>query len=79
VLGRRIDTVGFDRMPDIYELPRHLLDASIAHAFTPHLDLKLALENLLNAPSRFQASGRDTSRWTTGSTAWLTLTLATGS
>jgi TonB-dependent receptor len=77
VLGRRIDTVGFDRLPDIYEAPRHVVDLSVAQAIGAHLDLKLALENLLNAPFVFTQGDRETSRWTLGSTAWITVTYAT--
>ena len=77
VLGRRIDTVGFDQLPDIYEMPRHVVDLSVAQALGSHLDLKLALENLLNAPFSFKQGDRETSRWTLGTTAWLSLTYAT--
>jgi TonB-dependent receptor len=77
VLGRRIDVVGYDILPDVYEQPRHVVDLSVAQAIGSHLDLKLALENLLNAPFRFTQGDQETARWTVGSTAWLTLTVAT--
>ncbi len=77
VLGRRIDVVGYDILPDVYEQPRHVVDLSVAQAIGSHLDLKLALENLLNAPFLFTQGDQETARWTVGSTAWLTLTVAT--
>lgn len=77
VLGRRIDVVGYDILPDVYEQPRHVVDLSVAQAIGSHLDLKLALENLLNAPFLFTQGDQETGRWTTGTTAWISLTIAT--
>jgi hypothetical protein len=53
VFGRRIAQVGANGLPDVYEQPRHLLDATVAQRVGKHVDLKLAAENLLLAPVRF--------------------------
>jgi hypothetical protein len=77
VLGSRIDTVGFAQLPDVFERPRHVVDLSFAQAVGRHLDVKVAVENLLDAPFVFEQGGRETARWKVGTTGWLTLTAAT--
>lgn len=72
VAGERISSVGSNGLPDIYEQPRHLVDLSIAQGFGEHFDLKGTVENLLNAPVRFEQGESLTNRYTLGSTLWIT-------
>ena len=51
VFGSRIQSVGQNGMPDVYERPRHQLDATVAQKLGSHFDVKLAVENVLNAPT----------------------------
>ncbi|KYF60328.1 TonB-dependent receptor, partial [Sorangium cellulosum] len=51
VFGARLRTVG-KNMPDEYEQPRHQIDLTVAQRFGEHVELKLAGENLINAPVR---------------------------
>lgn len=51
VFGVRLRTVG-NQMPDVYEQPRHQLDVTVAQRFGEHVELKLAGENLIDAPLR---------------------------
>jgi outer membrane receptor for ferrienterochelin and colicin len=91
VAGRRIDAMGTrssetSALPDIYELPRHQVDIAVSQTVTKAIDVKLAVENVLNSPYRF-VQGKDgdtppgsnvkfpatTSQWRTGQTFWLSL------
>ncbi len=48
VIGRRIAFVGTVNDPHIYEMPRNLLDLSIAKKFGNHFSIKFGVKNLLN-------------------------------
>ncbi len=75
VYGARISQVGANGLPDVYEQPRHLVDASFGQGFGEHVELKLSLENLFNSPVRFSQGDSGaflTSRYLTGTNAWLT-------
>ncbi|MCC6217557.1 MAG: TonB-dependent receptor [Polyangiaceae bacterium] len=47
VYGRRITTVGTNRLPDVYEQPRNVLDFTAAKELGEHFEVKLAASNLL--------------------------------
>ncbi|KYF58063.1 TonB-dependent receptor, partial [Sorangium cellulosum] len=49
VFGARLRTVG-KNMPDEYEQPRHQVDLTVAQRLGEHVELKLAGENLFDAP-----------------------------
>lgn len=53
VFGPRVSQVGAFGLPDVYEQPRNLVDFTAAQKLGDHFDLKLAVENILNAPFRF--------------------------
>ncbi len=75
VYGARISQVGQNGLPDVFEQPRHLVDASVGQGIGDHVELKLSLENLFNAPVRFSQGESGvflTSRYLTGTNAWLT-------
>jgi outer membrane receptor protein involved in Fe transport len=74
VAGRRIDAVGLAPIPSIYEQPRHVVDLALGQKLGEHVDLKLSGENLLNAPFVFKQGERETTRYTLGSTWWVTAT-----
>jgi len=48
VIGKRIYIVGFDDYPDIYEMPRNLLDISITKTFANNIELKIGIGNILD-------------------------------
>jgi len=50
VFGPRIVGVGADGNPDVYELPRHVVDLSVAQKLVKHFDVKLSVQNLLGVP-----------------------------
>lgn len=52
VSAPRIQAAGANELLDTYEQPRHLLDVAIAQRIGKYLDLKLTIENLLQAPYR---------------------------
>ncbi len=53
VSGARITTVGTDNLPDTYELPRHMVDLTVAQKLGKHFELKAAGTNLLHSPVKF--------------------------
>ncbi|MBK7394799.1 MAG: TonB-dependent receptor [Myxococcales bacterium] len=72
VFGKRIDTVGTGKVPDAFEMPRHVVDISVAHQFTKHVDAKVSVENLFDAPYNFQLQTGDTfGSWRVGRTVWV--------
>jgi TonB-dependent receptor len=52
VVGRRIAEVGQQPLPDAYELPRHVVDATVRAQLASRLAVKLDTKNLLDAPDR---------------------------
>ncbi len=74
VYGARISQVGQNGLPDVYEQPRHLVDASVGQGIGEHVELKLSVENLLNSPVRVSQGESGvflTSRYLTGTNVWL--------
>jgi TonB-dependent receptor len=53
VFGRRLDRLGIQGQPDIYEQPRHSLDFTLSRGFRV-IKAKLAIENLLDGEVRFE-------------------------
>lgn len=73
IAGRSIVTVGTNGLPDVYEQPRHALDAALAKDLGKHIELKLAATNILNSAFvRTQGESDDgdniTRKYTDGST-----------
>jgi hypothetical protein len=54
--GRRLSGVGAMALPDIYEEPRHSLDAT-ASVKLGRINLKFSAKNLLDSEERFEQSG----------------------
>lgn len=52
IVGRRIVEVGQLPLPDAYELPRHVVDATVQAQLGSRIALKLDTRNLLDAPYR---------------------------
>ena len=91
VQGSRIDAMGTRQtadqaLPDIYELPRHLVDVAVTQPLTRKIDVKVTVENLFNSPVRLVQGTTDdnvvgsdtkfparTSKYYTGQTVWLSL------
>jgi outer membrane receptor for ferrienterochelin and colicin len=48
IIGPRIFIIGFDAYPDIYEMPRHLLDIAATVRLTEQFDLRLGVGDLFN-------------------------------
>lgn len=48
VIGPRIFIIGFDAYPDIYEMPRNMLDLSATVRMTKKLDLRLGVGDVFN-------------------------------
>ncbi|NTX67208.1 TonB-dependent receptor [Myxococcus sp. CA051A] len=54
VYGRRINEVGTDNLPDVYEQPFHRMDLAVTQKLTEAMQLKLTASNLLNSRITFQ-------------------------
>lgn len=48
VIGQRIFIIGFDVYPDIYQMPRNVIDINLAKKFKNNIELKLGLGDILN-------------------------------
>ncbi|MFN3918103.1 MAG: carboxypeptidase-like regulatory domain-containing protein [Flavobacteriales bacterium] len=48
VIGERIFIIGFDAYPDIYEMPRNVIDINIAKTFKKGWEAKLAFGDIMN-------------------------------
>ncbi len=57
VIGKRIFAVGFDGYPDLYEMPRNVLDLSFTKELTTRLSLKAGVSDILNAAARILQDG----------------------
>lgn len=49
LIGPRIFAVGADGNPDIYEMPRHVIDASLTKTINKHWDVRVGVRDALNA------------------------------
>ncbi len=52
MFGARLKRVGRGGLEDEYEQPRHQIDLTLAQRLGEHIELKLAGENLIDAPVR---------------------------
>lgn len=50
VAGKYIFSIGFDVYPDIYQMPRNLIDLTINKGLGRHFELKAGISDLLNNP-----------------------------
>lgn len=57
VIGKRIFMIGFDDYPEIYEMPRNLLDITITKGFRNNMELRLGARDLLSQESLLLQDG----------------------
>ena len=50
VIGKRIFAVGTYGTPDIYEMPRNLLDIAVSKTFGKYTNVKLSVQDIFNQP-----------------------------
>jgi len=65
VFGRRINSVGYETMPDVYEEERHAVDLSFSQPLGK-LQAKFKATNLLNPAYEYTQGGEITRRYRTG-------------
>jgi hypothetical protein len=63
VIGKRIFAVGFDGYPDLYEMPRHVLDFTISKEWSNRLTLKAGISDILNARTLILQDGNQDGKW----------------
>lgn len=51
--GQRIAVVGTPISPDIYEMPRHILDVQVSRELGKHFELRLAMTDIFQQPLRW--------------------------
>jgi outer membrane receptor protein involved in Fe transport len=66
VAGQRILEVGSGGLPDAYEQPRSILDASLEYVLARDLNVKLDARNLLNSQYLMTQGGVTRYRYYTG-------------
>ena len=79
VVGQRLTQVGRNGIPDIYELPRHVLDLTIGQKLGQFVELRGSASNLLDWPTvREHKTGKSdiTEEFKTGTTFSLGLALS---
>jgi outer membrane receptor for ferrienterochelin and colicin len=54
VYGRRLYAVGSALVPDTYEMPRQVLDANVSKTFNEKLEIRLAVQDMLNQRFRLE-------------------------
>jgi len=60
VIGRRIIAVGFEAYPDLYEMPRNVVDLTFSKGINQRWTIKGGVQDLLNQPWRImQDSNKD--------------------
>lgn len=52
VIGQRLYLVGGDRLGNVYETPRNLLDLQVSYAVTRHSEFRLNVKDIINNPVR---------------------------
>ena len=52
VQGPKLVLTSTNNAPDIYELPRHMVDVKVSKKFGKHLSVSLKVRNALNSPIR---------------------------
>lgn len=57
VIGRRLAYIGYDGYPDIYEMPRNVIDLTITKTFNNRFSLKANFNDLLNQESLWLQDG----------------------
>ncbi|MCB0507450.1 MAG: TonB-dependent receptor [Bacteroidetes bacterium] len=63
VIGKRIVFVGTDDNPDIYEMPRHILDFNIQYRFKKNVELSFAAHDLINQSILLIQDGNRDKKW----------------
>jgi outer membrane receptor protein involved in Fe transport len=79
VVGQRLTQVGRNGIPDIYELPRHVLDLTVGQKLGQFVELRGSASNLLDWPTVREhktGNGDITEEFKTGTTFSLGLALA---
>ena len=63
IFGKRLYAIGGEVLPDIYELPRHLVDFSATKQIGKHLEVKFGVKDLLNNKFRFSQDNNDNGKF----------------
>jgi outer membrane receptor protein involved in Fe transport len=63
IIGKRIAFVGTDDNPDIYEMPRHVLDFNFQYRFKKNVEISLAATDLINSSVLFIQDGNRDKKW----------------
>lgn len=63
VIGKRIFAVGFEGYPDLYEMPRNVIDITASKDLSPRLTIKAGISDLLNQPGRILQDGNQDQKW----------------
>ncbi len=59
VIGQRLFAVGTYGTPDIYEMPRNVIDIAVTKGFDKRFELKLAAQDILNQRTRMVQDAND--------------------
>ena len=60
VIGQRIFLAGINGLPDVYEMPRNVLDLTITKGIGEHVDVRFGIQDLLNQKFLWLQDGNET-------------------
>ena len=63
VIGKRIFAVGFQGYPDLYEMPRNVIDLVVTKELGSKIIFKAGVSDLLNQPGRILQDGNQDGKW----------------
>ncbi len=63
VFGKRLFSIGGQGLPDIYELPRNLIDFSASKQIGKHLELKFGVKDILNQPIKYSQDNNNNGKF----------------
>jgi len=63
VIGKRIFAVGFDGYPDLYEMPRNLLDLIVTKEVGDKILFKAGISDIFNQAGRILQDGNQDGKW----------------
>jgi TonB-dependent receptor len=64
--GRRIEQVGHNGLPDVYESPRHQFDLTVGRTLADRVDVKLTAKNLFDTLTVYKQGNHVVSRYRSG-------------
>jgi outer membrane receptor for ferrienterochelin and colicin len=63
IIGKRLFIIGNDEYPDIYEMPRNMLDLTVSKNFGKYTQIKVGVSDILNQEVILLQDGNNDGKW----------------